>query len=143
MLGLPAPPTGGAGPHDEDAREVIAFSRSYAGKLEEVKDLVNEKEKQGDAPHELSEEQKLAEDKKTDYIEEKVMLPKVTLQDPHMVDEARNQAKPSAPATTPRSPAQKSNFPVDGEEGDPKRMKLSPGKAVHKSEGESSESRRD
>ena len=42
LLGLPAPPTGGAGPHDEDAREVIAFSRSYAGKLEEVKDLVNE-----------------------------------------------------------------------------------------------------
>ena len=41
LLGLPSQGTGGVAPHDEDAREIIAFSRSYAGKLEEVKDLVN------------------------------------------------------------------------------------------------------
>ena len=95
-----------------------------------------------DAPKELSEEQKIAEDKKVDYAEEKVTLPVVNLRDPNLVDEAHNQAGPSAPATTPRSPAQKSGFTMEGGEGDPKRMKFSPSKTVHGSEGESSEPKR-
>ena len=123
LLGLPSQGTGGVAPYDEDAKEVIAFSRSYAGKLEEVKDLVNAEEKKTETPKELSEEQKLAEDKKVDYAEEKITLPLMKLKDPNMVDEARNQAGPSAPATTPRSQAQKSGFTMEGGEGDPKKPK--------------------
>ena len=91
LLGLPSQGTGGVAPHDEDAKEVIAFSRPYAGKLEEVKDRVDVEEKKVETPKELNEEQRLAEDKKLDYAEERVTLPVMKPKDPNMVDEAQNQ----------------------------------------------------
>ena len=46
LLGLPTAETKGIAVDDDDAREIIAFSKSYAGKLEEVKDLVEVENKQ-------------------------------------------------------------------------------------------------
>ena len=59
-----------------------------------------------------------------------------------MVDDMNNQAGPSMPGTTPRSPAQKSSLSVTGDEGDAKRLKFTTFKLVHESEGESSETKR-
>ena len=41
---------------DDDAREIIAFSKSYAGKLEEVKDLVEVEQRKSGEPEVLTEE---------------------------------------------------------------------------------------
>ena len=142
LLGLPSPGARGEALHDEDAREVIAFSKSYARKLEEAKDLVEVTEKKEGQAQEMSQEQKVAEDKKLDYVEEKVIVSPTRIRDPNMVDKTHNQAGPSVPATTPRSPAQKSGFSMAGDEGDAKRLKLTIFKLAHESEGESSETKR-
>ena len=77
LLGLPTPGAGREALQDEDAKEVIAFSKSYAGKLEEAKDLVEVVEKEKVQVQEMSEEQKIVENKKLDYVEESVSLPPI------------------------------------------------------------------
>ena len=121
---------------------MIAFSKSYAGKLEEAKDLVEVAEKKEVQTQEMSEEQKIAEDKRSDYIEERVSVPPTRVKDPNMVDDMNNQAGPSMPGTTPRSSAQKSGLSMAGDEGDAKRLKLTTFKLVRENEGESSETKR-
>ena len=142
LLGLPTAETKGIALDDDDAREIIAFSKSYAGKLEEVKDLVEVAQRKPGEQEVLTEEQKLAEEKKQDYVEEKIVIPETRAQDAHSIDEARNQAGPSMPMSTPRSSAQKMSLEVDGGEEDSKRLKVTPVKPVHESEGEMSEPKR-
>ena len=142
LLGLPTAETKGIAVDDDDAREIIAFSKSYAGKLEEVKDLVEVENKQPSEKEGQTEEQKLAEEKKQDYAEEKVSVPEIRTRDANSIDEENNQAGPSAPVTTPRSLAQKMNLEAEGSAGDPKRLKLTPTKPIHESEGELSEPKR-
>ena len=84
----------------------------------------------------------MAEEKKQDYAEEKVSVPEIRTRDANSIDEENNQAGPSAPATTPRSLAQKMNLEAEGSAGDPKRLKLTPTKPIHESEGELSEPKR-
>ena len=122
LLGLPTSDMKGIAATDEDAREVSAFSRSYAGKLEEAKDLVETEEKKKEEVKELSEEQRNAEgsDTKLFFVEEPHHRP----QDANAIDEARKQAGPSAPVTTPRSSSQKTILGGAETEGDPKRLKI-------------------
>ena len=58
------PPSSGVSPDDVDAQEILAFVKSYAGKREEAKDLIDdesnrEKAKEDGGPRD-SEERKLA-----------------------------------------------------------------------------------
>ena len=142
LAGLPTAETKGIALDDDDAREIIAFSKSYAGKLEEVKDLVEVEKMKSGEPEALTEEQKLAEEKKQDYVEEKIVIPEIRARDAHSIDEERNQAGPSTPTSTPRSSAQKMSLEGDGGEEDSKRLKVTPAKPVHESEGEMSEPKR-
>ena len=97
-----------------------------------MKDLVEVEKKQSGATEVLTEELKLAEEKKQNYVEEKVIVPEIKTRDANSIDEERNQAGPSVPAATPRSLAQKMSLEAEG----------TPIKPVHESEGEMSEPKR-
>ena len=110
--------------------------------MEEAKDLVDVDEKKPEVPKVLIEEQKLAEEKRQDYVEERVIIPAVKVPDADTKDETRNQTGPSAPMATPRSSPQKIGLNTVDTEGDSKRVKLTPSKPVHGSEGEHPEPKR-
>ena len=84
----------------------------------------------------------MAEEKKQDYAEEKIVIPEIRAQDAHSIDEERNQAGPSIPTSTPTGSAQKMSLEGNGGEEDAKRLKVTPVKPVHESEGEMSEPKR-
>ena len=80
MVGMPMgralPPSSGVSPDDVDAQEILAFVKSYAGKREEARELVEDEPNQvegreGGEQKSLAELQ-LAEDKKQDFAEEEV-----------------------------------------------------------------------
>ena len=128
---------------DHDAKEALAFSRSFAGKVEEARDLVTkeaevkekkEKEKATELkPDEMAEEARVREDKRKTYEEEPI--PELV---PFGVDEDRNQAGPS----TPRPAAQKMPAPSGSQEPDGKKLKQTVVKPVHDLEAESPASKR-
>ena len=138
MVGMPMsqalPPSSGVSPDDVDAQEILAFVKSYAGKREEAKDLIDEapareKGNGNDGPPD-PEERKLAEDKRKDYVEEEMIPELVKVTSPMAVDEGRNQAGPSNPhhrhlhaPSTPRSTAQKT-LGQEHEEVEGKKMKM-------------------
>ena len=138
MVGMPMsqalPPSSGVSPDDVDAQEILAFVKSYAGKREEAKDLIDEapareKGNGNDGPPD-PEERKLAEDKRKDYVEEEMIPELVKVTSAMAVDEGRNQAGPSNPhhrhlhaPSTPRSTAQKT-LCQEHEEVEGKKMKM-------------------
>lgn len=94
------PPSSGLSPDDVDAQEILAFVKSYAGKREEAKDLVddepNREEKQEESGPKDPEERQLAEDKKKDFVQEGIPeLVRVT--NPNAIGGGRSQAGPSDP----------------------------------------------
>ena len=134
LLGLPSQGTGGVARHDEDAKEVIAFSRSYAGKLEEVKDLVDVEEKKAETSKELSEEQRLAEDKKLDYAEEKVTLPMINSETPIWWTKHTTKQDLQHRRLHQEEPRTEEQLQRGRWRRRPKENELSPSKAVHLSE---------
>ena len=155
MVGMPMsqalPPSSVVSPDDVDAQEILAFVKSYAGKREEAKDLIDEAPTQekgnvNDGPSN-PEERKLAEDKRKDYVEEEIPeLVKVT--SPMAVDEGRNQAGPSNPhhrhlhaPSTPRSAAQKT-VSREREEVEGKKMKMTIEKPMRQLEAPTPEPKR-
>eukprot|EP00913_Durusdinium_trenchii_P032259 g30204.t1 len=155
MVGVPMsralPPSSGVSPDDVDAQEVLAFVKSYAGKREEARELVEDEPnrvegREGGEQKSLAELQ-LAEDKKQDFVEEEVPeLVKVS--NPMVIDERRNQAGPSAPrpkpqqlVSTPRSTASKTGM-VEQEKTDMKKMKMTVEKAARPLEASSPEPKR-
>ena len=107
MVGMPMsralPPSSGVSPDDVDAQEILAFVKSYAGKREEARELVEDEPNQdggreGGEQKSLAELQ-LAEDKKQDFVEEEVPeLVKVS--NPLVIDERRNHLQIRAQSLT-------------------------------------------
>ena len=144
MVGAPMsralPPSSGVSPDDVDAQEILAFVKSYAGKREEARELVEDEPNQ-DGEGERGEKKSLAElqvaeDKKHDFIEEEI--PElVKASNPLTIDEGRNQAGPSDPRpkpqvalSTPRSMASKTGM-VEQENSEVKKMKMTVEKTTH------------
>ena len=128
---------------------MIVFGRTYAGKLEEARDLMEEEktttrssnvaqEEVDELPKELTEEENLREDKKRPYEEE--MIPELihVPPDPFLIDEAKNQTGPS----TPRPNAQKIPLTNGSPEPDGKKLKPTTFKTTHDLQAESPESKR-
>ena len=142
-MGVPMPVSKAMADHDEDALEVLAFTETLAGKLEEAQDLMVEEKKptKGDASKE-DEEKILAEDKKKDYVEEEVQE-LIPVSHPDQVDESRNQAGPSSVRpSTPRPMTQKSSLEKGAGEPAGKRFKVTFEKNVHSLEPEAPEAKR-
>lgn len=132
---------------DQDAKEVIAFSKSFAGKMEEARDLVRPevteepKEKnvpQIENPGVGAEEERIREDKKHSYEEKPIPEIVPVVEDPNKIDESRNQAGPS----TPRPSSQKTMAPSGSPEPEGKKLKQTVVKPVREIEGESPASKR-
>ena len=151
MVGMPMSRALPVSPDDVDAQEILAFVKSYAGKREEARELVEDEPNQvegreGREQKSLAELQ-LAEDKKQDFVEEEVPeLVKVS--NPMVIDERRNQAGPSDPrpkpqqaVSTPRSTASKTGM-VEQEKTDMKKMKMTVEKAAHPLEASTPEPKR-
>ena len=76
MVGMPMSRALPVSPDDVDAQEILAFVKSYAGKREEARELVENEPnrvegREGGEQKSLAELQ-LAEDKKQDFAEEEV-----------------------------------------------------------------------
>ena len=117
--------------HDPSfAPKILALVKSYAGKREEAKDLIddefNREKAQGDGGPQDPEERKLAEDKKQDFVEEEIPEPQ-----PRLLH-ARS---------TPRSTAQKT-VSQEHEKGDGKKMKMTVEKPTHSLEASTPEPKR-
>lgn len=131
---------------DQDAKEVIAFSKSLAGKVEEARDLVSpevtEEQKKEASQVKSSgveaEEERIREDKKHSYEEEPIPEIMPVVEDPNKIDEDRSEAGPS----TPRPSSQKTRAPSGSLEPEGKKMKQTVVKPVRELESESSASKR-
>lgn len=127
---------------DKEAYEVIAFAKSYAGKIEEKKDE-EESRNRGDTLDE--EEKKVREDKKVSFSDRDPALDEVIpirAQAP-VIDEANNQAGPSSLSmpSTPRPTAQKNLQSEGSPEPDAKKFKPTVEKTVHGIENQKGETR--
>ena len=113
---------------EDDHDALLAFSRSYAGKLEERKGMENVEVEDAPKTSEKQEEQKIAEDKRkgihegSDVEELKELAP---IRDPRLLDETKNQAGPSVPLmpTTPCAPPLKALQSIDSPEPEAKKFK--------------------
>ena len=129
---------------DQDAKEVLAFSRSFAGKVEEARDLVTEEEKvkekqPGLSQKEIAEEAQVREDKKKTFEEDPIPgLVPVVAKDPDQIDESGNQAVPS----TPRPMAEKMPASQSGQEPEGKKLEQTVVKPAQSLEADSSASKR-
>ena len=104
--------------------------------------MVEEEKPKGEEAKERVEDQKLAEDKRKNYVEEDVQE-LIPVEDPNQMDEKRNQAGPSPiRPTTPRPMTQKSSLQESAGEPEGKRCKVSVEKNVHSLEPEVPEAKR-
>lgn len=131
---------------DDEAREILAYARSYAGRLEDHmqrEDVEKEPQKRFE---DEEKEKKVAEDKRLNLEERVPEETVVAAPMPPEVDDSRNQAGPSRPSafsllespSTPRSHSQ----PAGSPEPETKKYKLTAEKRVHGVEGEESDSKR-
>ena len=134
---------------DQEAQEVLAYARSYAGKLEAQREAEEKEEKASREMVEQEETLKLAEDKRKSVVEDQelslpmVMAPSVDIPHASVVDEEKNQLGPSRPSafslldspSTPRSAAQKVGQPAESSIPEAKKLKPTIEKLTPEHEG--------
>ena len=122
---------------DQEAQEVFAYARSYAGKLEAQREAEEKEEKNNKETVEQEETLKLAEDKKRNWVENQelslltVAALSIDIPRASMVDEEKNQLGPSRPnlfslldsPSTPRPAAQKVGQSVENSIPEAKKLK--------------------
>ena len=128
---------------------VLAYARSYAGKLEAQREEEEKEEKSSGEMVEQEETLRLAEDKRKSVVEDQelglptVMAPGVDIPHASVVDEEKNQLGPSRPSafslldspSTPRSTAQKVGQPAESPIPEAKKLKPTIEKLTHGHEG--------